>query len=146
MELSNEENHSKLQEREDLPDTRRRVRWSVELEEVRYYVPLPQNTESRWKRTKKQFKAKAMDLKQKPLILLWDFCDSSTVHLFQNGLECLVRKIHGRSESLDFEDIRDLNKPWDELFELYTARGEISLISQEDRSVTEQSGNISCPA
>ena len=52
--------------------------------------------------------------------------DSDAVQLLQNGLECLMKKINGRSEELDFENIRGINEPWDELFELYTTREELS--------------------
>ena len=105
----------------------RRVRWSMVLEEVRYFVPLlPQHTESRWKRKMKNLKEKALELKHKPSILFWDLHDRDTAHIFQNGLKSLARKINGRSECIEFEDIYDINKPWDELFELYTSRGELS--------------------
>ena len=130
MDFSNQEtDHTEFKGQEDFPGTPRKVRWSMDLEEVHYFVPLPQNAGRRWKKKMKHFKEKALDLKHKPMILLWDFCDSNTVHLFQNGLECLVRRIQGRSDKLDFEEIRDINKPWDELFELYTTREETS---QED--------------
>lgn len=114
----------------DFPDKPRRVRWSIDLEEVHYFVPLPEKTQGRWKKKMKCFKEKALDLTHKPIILLCDFYDSNTVHLFHSGLESLVRKVNGRSDSVDFEDIRDINKPWDELFEQYTAREEVSRQSE----------------
>ncbi|KAJ7390459.1 hypothetical protein OS493_025160 [Desmophyllum pertusum] len=134
-----------IKEREDgdFPaDKRRKVRWSVELEEVHYFVPLPQPTEGRWKRKMKCLREKALDLKHKPILLLWDFYDSNTVHLFHSGLEFLARKVNGRSDKINFEDIHDINKPWDDLFELYTSRGEDSYehegISPENRSADER--------
>lgn len=114
----------------DFPDKRRRVRWSIDLEEVHYFVPLPQKTHGRWKKKMKCFKEKALDLTHKPMILLCDFYDSNTVHLLHSGLESLVRKVNGRSDSVDFEDIREINKAWDELFEQYTTREEISCQSE----------------
>lgn len=131
MELSTQEaeqlNGIKEREDADFPDKPRKVRWSIDLEEVHYFVPLPQKTQSRWRKKIQCLKEKALDLKHKPLILLCDFYDSNTVHLFQSGLEFLVRKVNGRSDQINFEDIRNINKPWDELFELYTARGEVAL-------------------
>ena len=127
----------------DFPDKPRRVRWSIDLEEVHYFVPLPQKTQSGWKKKMKCFKEKALDLTHKPMILLCDFYDSNTAHLFHSGLESLIRKVNGRSDSVDFEDIRDINKPWDELFEQYTAREEVSrqnegVSSQKNRVENEQ--------
>ena len=120
MELSNQKtDQAELKSQEDFPEKRRKVWWSVELEVVYYFAPLPQKTESRWKGKIKHLKEKALD---SMLLLL----DSDAVQLLQNRLECLVKKINGRSEELDFEAIRGLNQPWDELFELYTTRGEIS--------------------
>ena len=121
MEFSTQE--TKPTEVIDFPEKRRKVRWSVELEEVHYFVPLPQKSESRWRKKIKNFKEKAHDLKYKPLLLLWD---REAVHLFQSGLESFVKKINLRSETLDLENIRSVNDPWDELFELYTERGELS--------------------
>lgn len=114
----------------DFPEKGRRVRWSIDLEEVHYFVPLPQKTHGGWKKKMKCFKEKALDLTHKPMILLCDFYDSNTVHLLHSGLESLVRKVNGRSDSVDFEDIREINKPWDELFEQYTTRGEVSRQSE----------------
>lgn len=139
MDLSTQEaeqlNGIKEREDADFPDKPRKVRWSIDLEEVHYFVPLPQKTQGRWRKKIQCLKEKALDLKHKPLILLWDFYDSNTVHLFQSGLEFLVRKVNGRSDQINFEDIRDINKPWDELFELYTPRGEVAL----DRESEEMS-------
>lgn len=121
----------------------RRVRWSVALEEVRYFVPLPQHTESRWKRKMKNLKEKALDLKHKPSILFWYLHDSDTAHIIQNGLKSLARKINGRSECIEFEDISVINKPWDELFELYTSRGELP---EEVEIASLRGENLSLPA
>lgn len=123
----------------DFPDKPRRVRWSIDLEEVHYFVPLPEKTQGRWKKKMKCFKEKALDLTHKPIILLCDFYDSNTVHLFHSGLESLVRKVNGRSDSVDFEDIRDINKPWDELLEQYTAREEVS---RQNEGVSLQQNDI----
>ena len=125
MEFSSQESAQIESKQQDFLGRRRKVRWSPELEEVHYFDPLLQNTESRWKKKMRHFKEKALDLKHKPMILLWDFHDNNTVQLFHSGLECLVKKIKGRSKKLDFEDIRNINKPWDELFELYTTREEV---------------------
>ena len=125
-----ETQHTELGEEEHIQDKCRKVRWSEALEQVRYFVPLPQHTESRWKRKIKHLKEKALDLKQKPLVLFWDLYESDTAHTFQNGLKSLARKINGRSDCIDFEDIYDMNKQWDELFELYTARREISQVDE----------------
>ena len=142
MEFSSQETvQIESNQQEDFLGKRRRVRWSLELEEVHYFVPLPQKTESRWKKKMKHMKEKALDLKHKPMILFWDFYDNNTVQLFHSRLECLVKKINGRSEKLDFEDIRDINKPWDELFELYTTREEVS---QENGKAKETSENFTC--
>jgi len=123
----------------DSPDKPRRVRWSIDLEEVHYFVPLPQKTHGRWKKKMKCFKEKALDLTHKPMILLCDFYDSNTVHLLHSGLESLVRKVNGRSDSVDFDDIRDINKPWDELFEQYTTREEVA---RQNESVSSQQTRI----
>ena len=123
----------------DYPDKPRRVRWSIDLEEVHYLVPLPQKTHGRWKKKMKCFKEKALDLTHKPMILLCDFYDSNTVHLLHSGLESLVRRVNGRSDCVDFEDIREINKPWDELFEQYTTRVEVS---RQSESVSSQQNDI----
>ena len=99
MEFSDQEtaDQTKFKEQEDFPDTPRKVRWSIELEEVHYFVPFTQTTASRWKNKMKYFK-----------------------------LSSLVKKMKGRSDKVNFEEIRDINKQWDELFELYTTREETS--------------------
>lgn len=135
MELSTQETNST--EDVDFPEKRRKVRWSVELEEVHYFVPLPQKSESRWRKKMKNLKEKAHDLKYKPLLLLWD---REAIHLFQSGLESFVKKINLRSETLDLENIRAVNDPWDELFELYTERGELS----NQKIVDEPSEDVHC--
>lgn len=120
MEFSNQTTgQTEFKAQEDFPEKRRKVQWSVELEVVHYFVPLPQKSESRWKKKIKHLKEKALD----PMLLL---LDSDAVQSLQNGLECLMKKINGRSEELDFDNIRGINQPWDELFELYTTREEIS--------------------
>ena len=123
MEFSNHENgHIKFREQEDFPGTPRKVRWSMELEEVHYFVSFtPRNTESRWKNKMKHFK-----------------------------LESLLKKINGRSDKVSFEEIRDINKPWDELFEQYQKnRGNtetrkdqvlISPVPGENCYITEMNG------
>lgn len=123
----------------DFSEKPRRVRWSIDLEEVHYFVPLPQKTHASWKKKMKCFKEKALDLTHKPMILLCDFYDSNTVQLLHSGLESLVRKVNGRSDSVDLEDIRDINKPWDELFQQYTVREEIS---RQNESVSSQQNHI----
>ena len=125
--------------KDDFPDKPRRVRWSSDLVEVQYFVPLPQKKQSRWTKIMKCLKEKALDLKHKPMILLWDVYDSNTVHLFQSGLEFLARKVNVRSDKVNFEDIRrDINKPWDALFEQYTTRHELSLERENEQTVHEK--------
>lgn len=136
MELSKQE-AEQLQMKEqghDLVDKPRRVRWSLELEEVHYFVPLPQKKDSRWKKKIKCLKEKALDLKHNPLILLGDLYDSNTVHLFHSGIEFLARKMNSRSDKVDFDELRDINKPWDDLFELYATREVASCRSEENRN------------
>ena len=124
--------------KDDFPDKPRRVRWSSDLVEVQYFVPLPQKKQSRWTKKMNCLKEKALDLKHKPMILLWDVYDSNTVHLFQSRLEFLARKVNGRSDKVNFEDIRDINKPFDELFEQYTTRGEVSLERENEEPVPRE--------
>ena len=124
--------------KDDFPDKPRRVRWSFDLVEVHYFVPLPQKKQSRWTKKMNCLKEKALDLKHKPMILLWDFYDSNTVHLFQSGLAFLARKVNGRCDKVNFEDIRDINKPWDALFEQYTTRDEVSLERENEEPVPRE--------
>lgn len=136
MELSKqeaEELQSKEQE-DDFSEKPRKVRWSLELEEVHYFVPLPQKKDSRWKKTIKCIKEKALDWKHNPLTILGDLHDRNNLHLLHNGLVFLTRKVNNRSDKVDCEDIHDINKYWDELFELYSTREVVSCDDNDRRN------------
>lgn len=136
MELSKQEAEElQSQEQEgDFSEKPRKVRWSLELEEVHYFVPLPQKKDSRWKKTIKCIKEKALDWKHNPLMLLGDVHDRNNLHLLSTGLVFLTRKVNNRSDKVDFEDIRDINKYWDELFELYSTHEVVSCDHNNSRN------------
>ncbi|PFX31988.1 hypothetical protein AWC38_SpisGene3157 [Stylophora pistillata] len=136
MELSKQEAEElQSQEQEgDFSEKPRKVRWSLELEEVHYFVPLPQKKDSRWKKTIKCIKEKALDWKHNPLMLLGDVHDRNNLHLLSTGLVFLTRKVNNRSDKVDFEDIRDINKYWDELFELYSTHEVVSCDENNSRN------------
>lgn len=138
MELSKQEAEElQSQEQEgDFSEKPRKVRWSLELEEVHYFVPLPQKKDSRWKKTIKCIKEKALDWKHNPLMLLGDVHDRNNLHLLSTGLVFLTRKVNNRSDKVDFEDIRDINKYWDELFELYSTHEVVSCDENNSRNST----------
>lgn len=108
-----------LRLQEDSVPAKRKVHWSPQFEMTHYFVPLPQTTESHWKKKIKRIKEKAVDLRYKPLLLL---LESELIQFFNSGLDTLAKKINYRSEKLCFEKIRVTNEHWDELFELYSTR------------------------
>ena len=101
---------------------KRRVRFCADLEEVRYFTPLP--PESRWIKRIRYFKDRAGNMKQNvPVFLLASvMLDKSALRRFTNGVGFLIRKINHRAEKVNIEDICNLNRQWDELFELHKTR------------------------
>ncbi|XP_031555167.1 uncharacterized protein LOC116292068 [Actinia tenebrosa] len=87
----------------------KRVRWSIELEEIRYYKPA-KNPRSKVLGTKiKNARKRASILAERAAV---NFMNIPT-----NGLNLMLRS---RSSSYVINDAEeDPNKAWDELFELY---------------------------
>ena len=67
----------------------------------------------------KKLKMKASALKIKRLPLLLDNFERDLLHWLQETFERIVGKHSGRFGEFNLEDLKDLNKYWDDLFELY---------------------------
>jgi len=86
----------------------RKVRWSMDLEEIRYYTPPKPRRKSITERLR-EFKDKANDFADRTFRQNGHYRCSSR-------LESILR----RGDTADNEI--DLNRQWDELFELYKER------------------------
>lgn len=90
----------------------KRVRWSIELEEVRYYKPTKTNTAS------KNFGKKLQTVKRKASVL----AERAATGFASIPNELSTMILRSRSSSYEISDGEsDPNKAWDELFELYGA-------------------------
>ena len=107
------------------PELVKRVRWSVDLEEVYYYVP-SYGIAKRFRKKIKKLKGKADDaMKERRLNSTLDFSDAgmSFDKIVEAGFQLFTKKLQFKSKALDFENIRDLgDKHWDDLFELYSPK------------------------
>lgn len=52
-------------------------------------------------------------------MIFGDLYDCNNLYFFYNGFVFLIRKVNNCLDKVDCEDIYDINKFWDELFELY---------------------------
>ena len=97
-------------------DDHKKVRWAFNLEEIVYFTPCIfeyEDTERRKasKSILKKFKKKARALRIRNL----DICDD-LLQKMQDIFERIAEKVSGHSGEIHIED---LNRQWDELFELY---------------------------
>lgn len=100
----------------------KRVHWAFELEEVMYFTPNRsehEDTEEKTYSMLQKFKMKIHALKNRRLAVLFDSYDRNCLHRLQETFERIVRKTSGRFGKFYIEDVKDLNKYWDELFSLY---------------------------
>lgn len=86
---------------------KKQVRFSVDLEEIRYYVPARKNCKPSAKIVKK-LRSKAQKFRE---TVSYNFV------VIQCGLENVKKQIQSRSFRKDAEKQRDYN--WDELFEIH---------------------------
>jgi len=111
---SNEELH---------PGFHKKVHWANHLEEIVYFTPSSfeyEETEAKASHSMlKKLKTKASALKIKRLPLLLDNFERDLLHWLQETFERIVGKHSGRFGEFNLEDLKDLNKYWDDLFELY---------------------------
>lgn len=102
---------------------RKRVHWAFELEQVVYFTPNRSEHEDTEEKTShsmlKKFKMKIHALKNRRLAALLESFDHDGLHRLQETFERIVRKTSGRFGTFYIEDVKDLNKYWDELFSLY---------------------------
>ena len=111
---SNEELH---------PGFHKKVRWANHLEEIVYFSPYGfeyEETKAKASHSMlKKLKMKARALKNKRLPVLLDNFERDLLHRLQETFERIVGRHSGRFGEFNLEDLKDLNKYWDDLFELY---------------------------
>lgn len=108
------------------PDHHKRVHWALDLEEIVYFTPSFECEETKEERPKsrrdsilKKLKTKTHALKSKGMTAFVGSCDGDLLDKLQQTFERIVTKNSKRCGMLNIEDLNDLNKYWDELFELY---------------------------
>jgi len=94
----------------------KKVHWALNLEEIIYFAPDTEvnNTQSMLKK----FKMKARALRRNHIAGLLDACDCDLLRKMQEIFERFVRS-GGHCNDPNTEDLNDLNKYWDELFDFY---------------------------
>ena len=94
----------------------KKVHWACNLEEIVFFTPPSFECEQRESNTRhsvlKKLKIKARALKNS------DICDD-VLQKMQEIFERLSGKISGHSGKLRFDDLKDLDRYWDQLFEIY---------------------------
>lgn len=101
------------------PGDHRRVHWALNLEEIMYFAADTDGkpTHSMLKKLKVKICAQ---LTKRQLTRLLDIGDRDLLHKLQEKIERIVAKLSGHGdEFIHTEDFNDLNKYWDELFDLY---------------------------
>lgn len=105
------------------PDDHKKVHWAFHLEEILYFTPSSveyEETEAKASHSiLKKLKIKARALKNKRFLVLLDNFERDLLHRLQETFERIVGKHSGRYGTFNLEDLKDLNKYWDELFDLY---------------------------
>lgn len=105
------------------PGDHKKVHWANHLEEIVYFTPPSFEYEETQAKTShsllKKLKIKARALKNKGLPVLLDNFERDVLHRLQETFERIVGKHSGRFGEFNLNDFKDLNKCWDELFELY---------------------------
>jgi len=111
---SNEEIH---------PGFHKKVHWANHLEEIVYFTPSCfeyEETEAKASPSMlKKLKMKACALKNKRLPVTSDNFEGDFLLWLQKTFERIVGKHSGRFGEFNLEHLKDLNKYWDDLFELY---------------------------
>jgi len=101
----------------------KKVHWANHLEEIVYFTPPSLEYEETQTKTShsllKKLKIKARALKNKRLPVLLDNFERDALHRLQETFERIIGKHSGRFGEFNLNDFKDLNKYWDELFELY---------------------------
>ena len=103
----------------------KKVHWALNLEEIVYFTPLP--TPKAVKRTSSSFaitdiiKSKADLLKCKHFKTFLNISNSDLFLALQKTFARIAVEKRSSHLELDIADSRNLNRPWDELFELYAA-------------------------
>jgi len=94
----------------------KKVHWAYNLEEIVFFIPPSVECEDRKSNTRhsvlKRLKSKARALKTS------DICDD-LLEKMQEIFERLGGKISGHSGELHITDLKDSDRFWDELFEIY---------------------------
>lgn len=121
------------------PQCGKRVRWSVDLEEIFYYVP-SDGIGKRIQKRMRRLKEKASNaMKERHYHFLPELSDGRTTFdkLLETGFEIFTNKLQCRSKALDFERIRDLgDRNWDKLFEQYSVREHRNDVEEVNDSAT----------
>lgn len=114
------------------PGFHKKVHWANHLEEIVYFTPSSfeyEETEAKASHSMlKKLKMKARALKNKRIPLLSDNFEGDLLNWLQETFDRIVGKHSGRFGEFTLADLKDLNKYWDNLFELY---GEYKPIFQE---------------
>ncbi|KAL9955536.1 hypothetical protein ACROYT_G036873 [Oculina patagonica] len=101
----------------------KRVHWALDLEEIVYFTRYRfefEETEGKISHSMlKKLKMKIRAMKNKRLAALLDSCDRDCLLWLQKTFERIIKKNLGRFGTFYIEDVKDLNKYWDELFNLY---------------------------
>jgi len=100
------------------------VHWALNLEEIVYLAPdtKGKNAQSILKR----FRMKVRALKHNRLAGLLNIWDPNVLNRLQEKFGRIVEKFSGHCDEPHTEDLNDLNKYWDELFEFYGESGKLS--------------------
>lgn len=101
----------------------KRVHWALNLEEIVYFTPHRFEYEDTQGKASnsilKKLKMKIRAMKNKRLEALLDSCDRDGLLSLRETFERIVGKTSRRFGTFYIEDVKDLNKYWDELFYLY---------------------------
>ena len=100
------------------------VHWALNLEEIVYFAPdtKGKNAQSILKR----FRMKVRALKHNRLAGLLNIWDPDVLNRLQEKFGRIVETFSGHCDEPHTEDLNDLNKYWDELFEFYGESGKLS--------------------
>ena len=128
----------------------KKVHWALNLEEIVYFTPLP--TPKAVKRTSSTFaikdiiKSKADLLKYKHFKIFLNISNSDLFLALQKTFASVAAEKRSSHLELDIADSTDLNRPWDELFELYAEVKQDCPLWQSDAPIRTEfvgiSGNI----
>lgn len=98
-------------------DVHKKVHWALNLEEIFYFAP---DTDCKAQHSMlKKLKTKVRALKNNHFSSLLEIRDRYRLYKMSEKFERLVEKLSGNCDELTKEHLNNLNKYWDELFELY---------------------------